>query len=137
MYFNLLKECNNVALVLPEYLCYNFSKRLKEDNRIQPHVFIGKDESHSSISWRFILSGIIQPSLTQRIKGAYESGLWLRATLLDDGTKSFTNDQINVAAASMGGNIVVVFFVLLAGLAISVTCIFLECGGYICHHCVK
>lgn len=89
MYFNLLKECDKVALILPEYLCLNLTKQLKKDAMIRSHVFTGRHEFYTNGEWMFEMNGVIQPYLLERIKSAYETGFWMRWRLLEEGMDIF------------------------------------------------
>lgn len=62
---------------------------------------------------------VIPIHLPKPIKGAYEAGIWDRwSKLLGWGTASGGNEVVVVAAATMDGNVVVIFVVFVAGIAI-------------------
>lgn len=124
-----LKRCNKVALVMPEFNCWKYARKLKVENGFA-HAFVGKDESYSDIEWMFVLRGIIPPHLPMRIKSAHESGLWSRWTQLGKiiGTHGdyAVNGHHNVVAGNMKGNIVVIFVVWSCGLSLAFACFIIE-----------
>lgn len=119
-----LQDCKRVALILPEYLCHEYSKRVKLETK-RPDVFVGK-ELYTEIKWMFSINGIWPRQFTSRIKVLYESGHWLKWTKLFSKVDSTSMKNDEVTSARMDGNIVVVFFVWMCGYLAAICCHFLE-----------
>lgn len=118
-----LRRCQKVALLLPEYLCRNSSRMLKKVGH-QSNVFVGK-EVISDVEWLFSLRGSVPPHIPLRIKATYESGIWRRWENLAKRVEADTGNT-DVLAASMDGNIIVIFCVWFCGLAGSLLWLFAE-----------
>lgn len=114
---NRLLECNEVALILPQYMCRQYS-------RLIPGSFVGK-EYIPDIQWLFTLKRIVPPHIPIGIKAAHESGIWMRWERLFEELQAIV-ESVDVTAASMTGNIVVIFCVLLCGLGGAIFCISVE-----------
>lgn len=124
--FQRLKNCNKVALVLPEYLSRQYFINLTKENN-QLHAFLGK-ESFSGLQWAFTWIGVLPPHLPQRLKGVHEGGIWSRWMLLTRGLGVVDNSNLVVVGARMDGNIIVVFAVWLSGILASVVFLVAECS---------
>lgn len=108
-----LRKCDKVAVILPEYICRNVSKVLRKNDALAS-VSIG-EEVISDVHWLFSLKGFVPSYITKRIAGAHESGFWMYWEGIfreSDGDKEI----VPVAAATMNGNIAVIFLVWLCGL---------------------
>lgn len=128
--FQVLKKCNQVALILQEHLCQNVTKHLRRQG-IHENVFMGKDEAYLSIGWKFILHRFIHPDVIQRLKSASETGLWTRWTTFEKNLYNFKINEVVVNAASMGGNIVVIFLVWICGISLSIMCFLIESISFV------
>lgn len=122
-----LKQCNKVALVLPEYLCRRYLRDLKkEENEV--HAFIGK-ETYLGLKWMFTLNGALPPHLPQRIKGIHEGGIWSRWVVMQ--RENITTENQIVAAARMDGNIILIFLVWIFGIILST--VFVVAEYFLCN----
>lgn len=132
-----LGRCDNVAFILPEYVCHKYLRTLKTQFE-HKFVYVG-EERYTEVEWMF---GIGEAAglgsigrvkmwtrhLLQRLKGAYESGLWAKWTNL---VRKDNNQDANGAppvAASLSGNVVVIFVVGICG--VSVSCMAFLCENY-------
>lgn len=109
-------ECKKTAVILPNFICKDIQKTLVKKQK--PNVFIGK-EIYSDIQWLFYLSGVVPPHVIQRIHRIGESGVWhwwMRLLTGSDLNGVITNIP---EAASMRGNIVIVFVVWIFGISLS------------------
>lgn len=118
-----LKQCNKVALILPEYLCQNHWMNLRMEKLM--HAFVGK-ESYKDLEWMFKLRGVLPPLLPQKIKGIHEAGIWDRWTKLVGKTEWSEPEHGEVASAKMSGNVILIFFVWLSGIGFSIMIQLLE-----------
>lgn len=117
-----LHECNKVAVVLPEYLSKIYWRNLRRDGKI--HAFVGKD-AISDIDWMFKLYGLVPSRVHLRFQTVHEAGIWERWWKLL--RRSTDNTEVPpVVAASMSGNVVVIFCVWCVGLALSLAASLLE-----------
>lgn len=122
----LLTNCNKVAVILPEFMCNKFYQIVKK-NKKSAHVFVGK-ESYSEIDWAFTLKGMLSKNLLQRVKGIHEAGIWERWSKLVRGGSSTPNHfgKQEVNAASVDGNVVLIFLLWCVGIAGALTSFLLE-----------
>lgn len=111
--YNLLKECKNVAVIQPEYLCREVARQLKSSGK-RPHVFVG-EESYSELQWLFHLWGVIPKRILIRMKATYEAGIWERWRLMFKKSDMNKIENGEVTATTMNGNIVVIFLLWLCG----------------------
>lgn len=117
--------CNRTAIVMPHHLCQDFMRNVRRKLKL-PHLFVGK-ESYSEVEWMFTLEGVLPPHIPRRIKGAHEAGLWERGPMLASSKETATDDaEAVVAAATMEGNVVVVFAVWVLGMILSVWSMIVE-----------
>lgn len=119
-----LEECHLKASILPNYLAMHFYKIMVKKKKLR-YAFIGH-ESFSDIDWMFLLSGIVPPSLVKNIHRISESGVWQWWMELIESRRFMNKNVEPVRAASMRGNIVIIFIVRAVGILISVLCILLE-----------
>lgn len=124
--YGILGKCSRVALILPEIICNEFARKIKEEYPSAP-VFVGKEE-YTEIDWMIKLSGYVAPHIIKHVKGIGERGIWRRWMNLANETlsRAQVKDDGHVKAASMSGNVVVIFVVLWFGMMLGCIAIFLE-----------
>lgn len=120
--FKLIRNCSKVALILPEHLCHENSKRLSKEARL-PYTYVGK-EGLSEIGWMFSLHGVgkITSQFLTRLKSAHESGHWHKWTRLFGSSTDVTvtiKANSRVVAARMDGNVILIFIVWMCGLSLA------------------
>lgn len=120
--FNLLRACRHAALILPQHLCYNYSRKIKKDDH-RTDVFVGK-EVYSDIQWMFSFKrqGKLSRQVISRIKILHESGHWQKWTKLyysDAKQYNDYNEKENVVAAGLDGNVVLIFDLFIVGLGVA------------------
>lgn len=116
-----LKECRKEAAVLPDHMCREFYYALTRD-KSQPKLFIGK-EVYYFVDWLFHLNGLVPLFLIRRIHGIAESGVWKWWMDLLSGNVVMTEEAVDdnqVEAATIDGNIVIIFVVWICGIALGV-----------------
>lgn len=120
-----MRECQQTAILQRAYICRDIKKRLVQDEGLQ-HIFIGKetyDDEDDTIS----IAGNIPPFVIKNIIAISESGIWqwwvnlLGKSELDDITES---DEVK--AATMSGNIVIIFIVWSSGIVLTSLCFIIE-----------
>lgn len=105
------KDCDHIALILPEYMCHSYVKAIIEKKpNLSKFISVGK-ETYSDIDWMLTLEGFEPPYLVLRIKSATSSGIWIRWTRFITGglVKDASDRRDQVVAASMTGNTIIVF----------------------------
>lgn len=113
-----LRECGQVAAVFPEHNCRRLSRMLRlQTNR--NHEFMGKD-SIPDVNWLFSIKGLVPRHIITRIKAVFESGMRTRWEELYMEIDSETG-AAQVAAATMGGNVILVFFLWGSGLIAAIS----------------
>lgn len=118
---NLFWKCYKVAILLPEYLC---KKYVHESRHRKKLVSIGK-EPYSDIDFLFTLEGFVPPRLIKKIKGLSEFGIWSKwEKIYNRGEEEPPVDT--VVAASMSGNIIVVFAVIACGHSVATLSLVME-----------
>lgn len=130
---NELVRCPKVAVILPEYICRNLSRILKVEGKFSS-PYVGK-ESISDVDWLVTLEGLVPPHVPKAVKAAHESGLWMRWSKLFNISDSEAAIP-PVMAATMNGNVILIFVVLVFGLILAFAGYLLEylklaiiCGG--------
>lgn len=119
-----LKKCQNVALILPDNLCYRQATTLKRMG--VKHVNIG-----------YFFAGWIPRNVPVRLGGLTASGLWnwwahfLNATLL---SKHKVSETETIPTPNLRGNILIIFISLWSGSLVSFICFVLECRYKIYQH---
>lgn len=124
--FDKLKKCDKVALILPEYLCHEYQQELRSGEN--ENVFVGK-ESYTEFQWMFVFERLVPPHLPQRIKSVYESGVWERWTDLVNGMMPVivdSEENPKARAATMEGNISLIFLLLGFGESLAIIYFLLE-----------
>lgn len=121
-----MDECDNVALLVPEYLCHRQTKRLVRSGHVP--VSIG-NEIYSNVTWEYSLRGYISQFLLRRIKGVEAAGLW-------NWWQQFIETQYSTrlkegmtpppTKPSMAGNSVLIFRLLIVCLGIAIACFIWE-----------
>lgn len=114
MLSKVLRECDRVALLEPEYMCWDHRRSLKKESSLT-NIFVGK-ESISDVQWLFTLKGTIPPHIPKRITGVHEAGIWRRWERLVMKSEEGDTNKSKVAAASMKGNVIIIFCVWVLGL---------------------
>lgn len=122
---HLVEECQRTAVILPEYMCRAAKKFLAQE-RILRDVFIGR-ESYIDLDWTFWFGGLFPGHLIKRLHGVEQSGIWQWWILL---LRKIYNDEVteghHVKAATMSGNIAIVFIMWVCCIIASVISILLE-----------
>lgn len=109
-----LQECNHVAIILPDYLCHKYARKLKADGN-RRYVFVG-EESYMKIQWMiFIHSSMIPYHFPRRLKGAHEAGVWNRWIQLFNFKQGSSSDGGEVDAAKIDGNVSLIFMLWMLG----------------------
>lgn len=119
-----LQKCEKAALVLPEHDCVEYAKRVKTTDG--QHVSVGK-EFYTTYSIVVTLHGLIPPAVLNRLTAMKTSGIWDWHTYLIRRQQNFETSTIKPTAATMSGNIVVIFLTLPVGIILSIMTYFLEC----------
>lgn len=115
--YNLLRGCKKVALILPQHMCYDYSRKIKQVDS-HPEVFIGR-EVYSDVEWLFSFKkqGSVPRQIIMRIKVLYESGHWQKWSRLFSGAGKNKETDERVVAAGLDGNVVLIFYLWMCGLA--------------------
>lgn len=122
---NALRRCDKISLVLPEHLCYTYLRNVSTGkSRPASKVFVGK-ESFRDVEWLFELNGNLPADIFKRIKGIHEAGLWERWLRIVK-RKEVVRRFFKVVAATMDGNIILIFALWMIGLMGSALCALLE-----------
>lgn len=112
--FNFLENCNNAALILPEYLAVKYAIRLRiKDNQ---HFSIGKESFPPAPSGVF-LHGFIPPEVIRRVKWSETSGIWEWHPAMAHPVHHIRSSHSKPVNATMQGHVIVIFLVMLTGLA--------------------
>lgn len=119
---NFLFQCTKTALVIPEDLAIQFGRELQLKNI--PDVYIGK-EIYSGTRLSLTFSGWIQPIVLRRLKIIKESGLWDWWPKFIRSSKQFIVEDSYIKKETekpnMGGNIMLLFIMILYCLSGTVT----------------
>lgn len=123
--FRFIQNCDKAALIMPEYVCANYAKRLRISK--QQFISVGK-ELFPSASYGEYLSGLIPPVVIKRIRGIEVSGILNWNPLIIDKWKKYQSSTISSmpTRAKISGNILVIFIMLSGGLLIGTFSFFLE-----------
>lgn len=124
-------KCDNVALVLPDYLCHSYLRKLNKYKNLT-HVFLGK-VGYQDVEWMFAINGIIPVFLMKRLRSVHERGMWARWTKLVKELDSSVEKQGNgdLATPGLDGNIVLIFLLWLSGLVCSGAIYVSELGWFL------
>lgn len=117
--FQMLRKCETIAILLPEYDCVVYAQQLPSDD--QPRLIsIGKESI--GLKFAFSLKGLLPGYIIHRIRDTHAANIWSRWVYLVKETVKFKFSQINrvpLEKPTMKGNILVIFFMLFGGLVIS------------------
>lgn len=119
-----INECQKSAVILPNYMCLQMQNALVK-SRNGHLVFVGQ-ESYSAMSYMFQLSGLVPPFVLRRIHWISESGIWEWWMRLLGERRFESKVSVPVKAATMKGNIIIIFELWLSGTFFSVVCCILE-----------
>lgn len=118
--FDFMNTCQNSALILPDYMCLDFLKRLAKKNHV--HAFIGK-EVYTNMTLGFSVHGYIPNMIQMRIKSIQTSGIfrWWGSFIESQYFFVASDAVINYKPQkpAMKGNVLLVFLVLIIGLVVS------------------
>lgn len=132
--FSLLRKCNGkTALVLPSYLCLEFMKQFDEEGHKYGSFYLGL-ETYYELNVAFVMKGRIPKYLSQRVKYAERCGVWKRWQSLFKARYLRKSESMAepVRKPTMGGNIAVIFILLLFGISLSLICL---CTEFCTKHC--
>lgn len=115
--FTSLKSCENVAVVLQQHLCQKYARNLRLENNSSNVVSIGQ-EKYSDVQWMFRLDGRVPPFIIKRYESIGTSGIlqWLMELSSGGGvTTDVSSEVLPPEAASLKGNVVIIFAVWVFG----------------------
>lgn len=116
-----LGECENVAAILPHYLCSLLARKIAKRN--YDAVSVGK-EVYSEFYFLFALSGPVPPYVIRRFKGVGTAGIWEFLMKLATGnTESLGPEDYATSqptAATLRGNVVILFVLWSFGIMIAI-----------------
>lgn len=128
-----LSSCKNIALVLPTYQCQQFAVTTKRDFAdVSKFVDVG-EETYFKSHHVFTFKGVVPPYLIVRVKSILASGVfewWQEIALLKSKYIGRSSREQTLEKPNLSGNILVVFVILLGGLALGLVCMLLECLSY-------
>ncbi|CAL8124489.1 unnamed protein product [Orchesella dallaii] len=123
--FEVLKECNNVAVILPALTCNQIAKNLSKIENLAD-VFVGKEVLYDR-AFRVRISGSVSTNRIMRAKWVMGSGIWDFWSQIFEHRELFNEDlETQLKAPSMSGNISVVFTIILFGIVCSLGIFVLE-----------
>lgn len=121
--FTFLQNCTDAALILPEYLLVNYSKRLKIKKH--SHVSTGL-ESFPPKPTVVYLKGFIPPFVIKRMKWTEASGIWEWQTNMMRPAFSNPSPDSEPTRATMSGHVVVTFMILPGGFVMAMAGLLME-----------
>lgn len=130
-----LHMCDKVALLLPDHLARHIARKMAN----LKNLYIGKEVLQKYVLG-FRLQGYVRGKLLSRLKTIYWGGLWDRwEKLLGRKVgKHFEYKQRSaVQAATMSGNIIILFALLCCGEMFSVAIFMLELLKTLCANVLK
>lgn len=119
-----LQNCEKTAVIVPYYATMEFETELVKRSHMT-NAFIG-EESYSDTNWLFTLDGLVPPHVIKRIIYISESGICQWWMDLFDFRRHVVKQNDLVQPASMSGNIIVVFILLVSGFAVAGACYICE-----------
>ncbi|CAL8124424.1 unnamed protein product [Orchesella dallaii] len=125
--FEVLKECNKVAVILPALTCNQIANNLSRNENLAD-VFVGKEVLYDR-AFRVKISGSVSVNLIMRAKWVMGSGIWDFWSQIFEHRELFNEDkssETQLKAPSMSGNISVVFTIILFGIVCSLVVFVLE-----------
>lgn len=118
-----LQTCNSTAIILPDYECLKYAKRLIVPD--DKHVSIGK-ERYPTLSTGVNLKGLLPPEVWKRVKRIEVSGIWNFQEQVALRQPDFRAAPQKPTKARMDGNIVVVFLMLPTGFGVALAALLAE-----------
>lgn len=114
---NSLLKCSKAAFILAEPECNKLAIEMKSAG--SEFVSVSR-EVYSGVSFGWIPTGSVRPEILERIQRIQESGIvdWL-AFISGNSSHQYISKSTSPKAASMSGNTLVIFVVLLIGLICS------------------
>lgn len=129
-------ECQSTAVILPDYMCREVKQFLAQKRKLQ-NVFVGR-ESYTDIGWTMAIIGSLPPHLIRRIQGVGQSGIWQWWThLIGNVSNNQDLESNSVKAATMTGNIVIVFILWSCCIAVSIIAILVEVCNFHVRSCLQ
>lgn len=116
---NELQSCNKTAIILPEQICDAYIRQLRSSGHLHPHIFVGTETYSSSMSLAFSLRGLVPRYVIRSLKGIQSSGVW-ESWWEAFAKKEIEKDLTFPTTATMQGNILIIFHLLIGGLIVSV-----------------
>lgn len=114
-----LSKCRNSAFVVKENECYMLAKRLIQAN--SSRIISVGEEAYFKRNLVFHLSGLISPAIMRRLRSIETAGIWNHVAQNGSATFNLTRIQTTVPfnRTSLNGNVLVIFLLLILGLAMS------------------
>ncbi|CAL8141037.1 unnamed protein product [Orchesella dallaii] len=125
--FEVLKECNKVAIILPALTCNQIANNLSRNENLAD-VFVGKEVLYDR-AFRFTITGSLSVNQMMRAKGVFGSGIWDFWSQIFQYQELFSDDkstESELKAPSMSGNISVVFTIIFLGILCSIVVFVIE-----------
>lgn len=124
---DLLYECSNVSFILPEHMCYAYSRKMKDLKK--PDVFVGA-ETFTNSSTAFGLSGDVPQYIFRRMDGSVEAGIWewWKSIFLSKNQENRLWERPVLTKPAMSGSILLIFLVLFYGLGSCIGIFVIELG---------
>ncbi|CAL8097658.1 unnamed protein product [Orchesella dallaii] len=125
--FEILKDCDKVAVLLPALTCHQMARKLTEVENLAD-VHVGKEVLYER-GFKIRMSGLVPVNKITRAKRMLETGIWDFWSQIFRHGSMFREDQFSdttLKAPSMSGNIAVVFAIILLGLACSMAVFVIE-----------
>lgn len=121
-FLKLMMKCEKIALILKSNVCTDTARKLKQKKYYLP-VSVGR-EIYYGTNELLVMSGFVPRRIIKRQRGIGESGIWdwwMQVVIgsMSDPKAKLGSGNPPAQAASMGGNLMVVFCVWIAGLGVS------------------
>lgn len=121
-----LRSCDQIALLLPDHLSRHLARKVRD----KKHLYVGK-ESLQEYVLGFKLQGYVPLKILGRLRAITWAGIWDRwEKLLESKTgKPYKSNREpeGLHAATMSGNIIIIFALLVSGEIISIGVFLMEC----------
>lgn len=114
--YDSIKDCRKVGLILPEYLCHKYARRLQHETDLSD-IYVGKD-TFTEVKWQISLEGLWNRHIVNRFKMAYETGHWQKWAGLFK-IPELDNNVRHPAAANISGNVVIIFVAWAGGILVA------------------
>lgn len=118
LFLELLNKCDKIAIVLPNFMCQDFYKRV---NTIKPRyaMYTGK-ETYSGNFRMFYLEGSVPRHVIRRLKGIGHSGIWeWKSNITNEYFSYVSNQKRIIEKPTMRGNVLIIFIFWLGGIAVT------------------